>query len=137
MAVTWTEDLATGVAEIDDQHKELFVRINNLLEACNQGKGREEVGATVSFLEEYTETHFGAEELWMKKTQFPDSADHHKRHVEFTQNLRDVRRRLDEEGPGVHLIILTNQIVIEWLRNHIRTLDKALGAYLRRAEKSV
>ena len=30
------EDLATGVNKIDNQHKELFKRINNLLEACNQ-----------------------------------------------------------------------------------------------------
>ena len=33
MAVTWTDDLATGVNKIDDQHKELFSRINSLLVA--------------------------------------------------------------------------------------------------------
>lgn len=135
MPVTWTEDLATGVPEIDGQHKELFNRINNLLEACNQGKGRAEIGSTVAYLQEYANTHFSTEEQWMSKTRYPDSAAHKERHADFTQNLMDVKRRLAEEGPGVHIIILTNHIVIDWLRNHIRTLDKALGAHLRTAEK--
>jgi hemerythrin len=26
---------------------------------------------------------------------------------------------------------LTNQMVIDWLRNHIRTLDKDFGAYMQ------
>jgi hypothetical protein len=30
MAIKWTEELATGVSAIDDQHKELFARINTL-----------------------------------------------------------------------------------------------------------
>ncbi len=36
MAIEWTMGLSTGVDEIDDQHKELFKRINRLLDACNQ-----------------------------------------------------------------------------------------------------
>lgn len=43
MAIEWTDELATGVNKIDNQHKELFKRINNLLDACNQGKGKDEV----------------------------------------------------------------------------------------------
>lgn len=41
MAYSWTADLETGNAKIDDQHKQLFVAINNLLEACSKGKGRD------------------------------------------------------------------------------------------------
>jgi hemerythrin len=44
MAIEWTDDLAVGIVEIDNQHKELFHQINQLLEACNQGKGKETVG---------------------------------------------------------------------------------------------
>ena len=65
MAIEWTEDLATGVPEIDAQHKELFSRINRLLEACNQGQGRAEVGKTLAFLEEYVLIHFSTEEKIM------------------------------------------------------------------------
>ena len=36
----WTEDLSDGIAAIDNQRKELFSRINSLVEAIRQGKCR-------------------------------------------------------------------------------------------------
>ena len=30
MAIEWTEDLATSVVEIDDQHKEIFKKMDDL-----------------------------------------------------------------------------------------------------------
>jgi hemerythrin len=131
MTITWTDDLAVGIHEIDDQHKELFDRINALIEACNQGKGRVEIGKTVAFLEEYVETHFGTEESNMVKLQYPEYAAHKQQHLLFKKNFADIKRQLEEEGPGVHIIILTNHMVIEWLRNHIRTRDKEFGAFLQ------
>jgi hemerythrin len=62
MAVAWTEELATGIEVIDDQHKELFRRIDGLLEACKAGKGREAVAGVLAFLENYVVEHFAAEE---------------------------------------------------------------------------
>ena len=62
MAIEWTEDLATGVNKIDNQHKELFKRINNLLEACNQGRGKNEVEKVIKFLDDYVIIHFSEEE---------------------------------------------------------------------------
>ena len=37
MYIEWRDDLLTGVDEIDWQHKELFVRFNLLLDACQKG----------------------------------------------------------------------------------------------------
>jgi hemerythrin len=34
----WTEDLSVGVETIDNQHKELFSRINSLADAIRLGK---------------------------------------------------------------------------------------------------
>ncbi|MHB9035807.1 MAG: hemerythrin domain-containing protein, partial [Armatimonadota bacterium] len=58
MAVQWTPDLAVGVREIDDQHRELFKRVNDLLEAMSKGKGRDEIAKVVAFLGNYVVTHF-------------------------------------------------------------------------------
>ena len=41
MAYNYTPDLETGNAKIDEQHKELIAAINNLLDACSKGKGRD------------------------------------------------------------------------------------------------
>lgn len=131
MAIQWTEDLAVGILEIDNQHKELFQRIHVLFEACNQGKGRTEISATIAFLEDYVNTHFGTEERHMTRTQFPGRVAHLAQHAIFRKNLSAIKRQLEEEGPGIHVIILTNHMVVEWLKNHIRTLDKDFGAYMQ------
>jgi len=43
MAFQWRQDLSVGFQEIDDQHKELFRKINDLLESIGQGRGIQEV----------------------------------------------------------------------------------------------
>jgi hemerythrin len=37
MAVQWSDSLASGSAEIDTQHKELFTRVNSLQGYCRAG----------------------------------------------------------------------------------------------------
>jgi len=131
MAILWTPDLATQVDEIDSQHRELFKRINDLLEACRQGRGKEEVQKVIRFLEEYVVTHFGEEEKYMENYHYPEYRDHKAQHKEFMKNFSELKQQFDAEGPGVHIVISTNQIVVDWLRTHIRRLDKALGAFLQ------
>ncbi len=131
MAITWTEDLAINIPEIDEQHKELFDRINLLFEACNKGKGRTEIGRTLLFLEDYVNTHFAEEEKNMIGSHYPGYRAHKEQHVQFKNNLNSIKRQLNEEGPGVHIIIQTNYLVIDWLKNHIRTVDKAFGSHLQ------
>jgi hemerythrin len=132
MAIQWTEDLATDVPDIDAQHKELFSRINRLLESCNQGKGRTEVGKTLSFLEEYVLIHFSTEEKIMLDHRYPDYEGHKVQHVHFMSNLDTLKQQFVQEGPSIHIILLTNHTVVDWLQSHIRKLDRALGAFLQK-----
>lgn len=133
MAILWTDDLATGVAMIDSQHQELFIRIGNLLDACSEGKGRFEVEKTIKFLEDYVITHFKAEETHMTKTAYPGYGDHKKQHIEFMENFEKLKKQFETTGPGLTTVITTNHLVVDWLKNHIRKVDKALGEHLKAA----
>ena len=42
MGMNWDNNLATGINSIDNQHKELFDRINQLLLAMKEGKAKDE-----------------------------------------------------------------------------------------------
>jgi len=130
MAILWTDDLTTGVKQIDEQHQELFTRINALLEACSQGKGKVEVANVIDFLEGYVITHFAEEERYMIKNSYPAYIAHKAQHAEFMDNFAKLKTSFREEGPGVHIVVTTNRIVVEWLRTHIRKLDKALAEFL-------
>lgn len=131
MAILWSDDLATGVAVIDSQHQELFIRIGNLLDACSQGKGRDEVKRTIKFLEDYVVTHFKAEETHMITTAYPAYGDHKKQHIEFMENFEKLKNQFETTGPGLTTVITTNHLVVDWLKTHIRKVDKALGDHLK------
>lgn len=131
MLIQWTPDLAVGVKQIDDQHKELYSRINQLLEACGQGKGREAVAEILRFLEEYVVTHFGDEEKYMKMYSYPGYTAHKSQHTLFIDSLKELKDTFAKYGPGINLIISTNHVVVDWLNNHIRQTDTKLGAFLK------
>ena len=46
-----TQDLVTGNALIDSEHRQLFAAVNSLMDACSQGKGRGQIQQTV--MQEY------------------------------------------------------------------------------------
>lgn len=137
MAIEWNSSLSVGVEELDNQHKELFRQINELIDACHKGKGPEAVGEVLTFLDSYVRLHFGTEENYMRKYDFPGFEEHRLQHQEFMANLSEVRRRFTQEGPGVHIVVITNRILAGWLNTHIRRSDKVLGEHIRALKKAL
>lgn len=131
MTIQWSEDLATGLPRIDAQHQELFGRINNLLEACNKGKGKEEVRTVIKFLEDYVVTHFAEEERHMVNFRYPAYQQHKSEHLAFLEKFSKLKDHLESDGIGLTTVITTNQLLVDWLKNHIRRIDKDLGSFLK------
>jgi hemerythrin len=131
MPIEWTSDLSVGVVEIDRQHQELFQRINRLFDACYQGTSKATVAEMIQFLADYVVSHFGTEEKYMIQFNYPDYATHKTHHQQFIASFQEVKNKLDTDGPGPHLVILTNRLVVSWLNAHIRNVDKLLGAFLK------
>lgn len=131
MAIQWDQSLSVGIDEIDNQHKELFNRVNALLDACNQGKGKQVVGEIIDFLGDYVITHFGAEERYMQQYNYPDYDAHKAMHDGFIDSFGQLKKKFESEGPGIQLVLQTNRTVVDWLIKHIGNTDKALGAFLK------
>lgn len=131
MAIGWRDDLLTGVVEVDDQHKELFRRFGELLTACNQGQGGEEVLRLFNFLDDYVVKHFAAEERIMRQHGYPDYLEHKQQHQGFTRRLEELKRQFRDEGTGLSLVITTNHVMIEWLSRHIEKMDKEIAKYVK------
>lgn len=129
--IKWSEDLSTGVAEIDDQHKELFKKINDLFEAYDQGKGKSEVAKVIEFLEGYVIEHFSMEEKHMREYSYAGYSSHLANHKEFIGNFLDLKKEFEAEGPKVDIVIRMNHLLVEWLINHVRRVDRAMGVFLK------
>lgn len=130
MSIAWREDLATGFRTIDAQHRAIFDRINALLEACSQGKGKQEVGKVLSFLEEYVTTHFEHEERSMLQHGFQGYREHKKQHVELTRQVAEIRKMVEADGVGVHTVVQLNRLVVHSFVAHIRKTDTQLGSHI-------
>jgi len=131
MAIMWQPSLATGVKEIDDQHKELFQRVNTLLEACSGGRGKDEIPGLLDFLTDYVHVHFAAEQGYMDRHGYPDAPAHKKLHAEFTKSVAAFKADLAGQGANLNLTVTINRLVVDWLVQHIGKMDKALGAFLK------
>lgn len=131
MPIEWTQDLAVGIEIIDEQHKEIFRRIDALLEACKAGKGKAAVGETLNFLEEYVDEHFAAEEAIQVRYAYPGYESHKQEHERFIQSVDKLNKKFEKEGPSLTMVLETNMVVVDWLVRHIKKVDMDLGAYLK------
>ncbi len=136
----WTSDLSVGIEIIDNQHKELFERINDLVAAIKQKTCKYKIGDVIKFLDDYILFHFSEEEGIMQKYGYPDYPAHKAQHEIFLENFKKLKVELPKleggEKPGSYdLSVETNQVVVDWILLHIASVDKKLGKFLESAMK--
>ena len=125
-----TNDLLTGNNLIDTEHKQLFDAINELMEACSQGTGRDKIMSTAQFLTNYVNKHFGDEEQLQVSSKYPNYPAHKQFHDGYKRQLSEATQELIKEGPTVKALGDLNRIV-GVLVSHIRTEDKKLARHAR------
>lgn len=129
--MNWTEDLKVGVDKIDNQHKELFRRIGDLVDAIRSKTCKLTIGETLNFLDEYIKEHFSAEEALMREKGYPQYEAHHAMHEKFIKDFQAFMDEMRAEESSYTRSVLTNQIVVDWIVDHIHKVDKELGRYIR------
>jgi hemerythrin len=129
--VEWTDDLSVGIQLIDDQHKMLIERLNNLATAVEQHHGPEKIATTLQFLIDYTDFHFSAEEHHMAAQQYPGLDLQKTRHTEFKDTLSNLEADFREEGATHELAESIDTLLGNWLLKHIRTVDVEFGQFVK------
>ena len=135
MAYQWDTSLETGNAKIDNQHKQLITALNSIIEASQQGKGRDEIFKTLDFLTGYTIMHFATEEKLQVEYNYPDYLIHKRYHDNFKGTVTELNQRLVDEGPSEELIGTITAIIGNWLLNHIKGDDFRMAAYIKSKEE--
>ncbi|MGI6577396.1 MAG: bacteriohemerythrin [Eubacteriales bacterium] len=131
MAVKWTPNLSVGVEYIDSQHKIWFEKANDLFEAGKNRKSKEVIGEMLDFLDDYTKQHFKDEEAYMEKISYPDIEKQRAAHKIFVEELAKLKQEYQRSGGNLTVIINANQMILNWLTQHISTMDKQIGAYAK------
>ena len=136
LAVKWSKGLVTGVDEIDSQHKELFMRINKLLETGEQNHDKEKIKETIRYLEGYVKIHFGTEEKYMTKYNYPGSTSHKAEHEKFAKDFKELIGKFEgfdyKLSSEIIMMSDTEKLLGDWWTNHITKTDRALGNFLKK-----
>jgi hemerythrin len=127
--------LIIGIDEIDRQHEALFENLDLLHDYVRRGESRNAIGNTLKFLESYVSEHFDNEVRYMKQYRYPDLLQHKAEHEIFLKDFTAFKEKyalLKAQGEmttflGLDIVRRLNA----WLNNHVLTVDKKMGAFLK------
>lgn len=128
--ITWTESYELGIAKVDEQHRSLVDKINELHAAMRAGKGRASIGSILDFLGEYAMVHFATEESLMERHGYPEMRAHEEEHEKFRQNFRKMTEELANNPQSIRIAVDVEHWLSQWIANHLKKVDKKTMEFL-------
>lgn len=126
--ISWREEFALGVPEIDEQHKKLFAIANRAYEVLKNQllvDKYDQILAIFNELKDYTVYHFTFEEDYMKSIGYRRFLSHKVEHDDFIQRINETDLRKIDENQEQYLID-TLEFVVAWIEHHILGVDKKI-----------
>jgi hemerythrin len=129
MHFEWTDDLNTGIPEIDLQNRRLGEYINTL-DHAKLTANREQVAQVLEQLLDYAVSHFLFEEQLMESAGYEFRKSHERIHEIFAKRLAEFRGRFakGEEVTDELLAMLKN-----WVEIHIKQEDRSYASPVQQA----
>jgi hemerythrin len=131
MLKDWSDAYGIGIAEIDAQHKGFFEASHRLYDAILRFEGAAAVEEALTFMRDYADLHFKAEEAFMRAHDYPGLADHKKRHVAFFKRLDSLADDLGIFGPNRELADRALDLTQDWLVDHITDEDMLYALHVK------
>jgi hemerythrin len=125
----WKEEYATGIDDVDDEHKDLIDVINRLHELLLADDARLTVPAFFARLIDGVSAHFALEERIMGESAYPDREAHRADHERLLDEMRDLVQAFAnaEEVDSVDLAMRLEP----WFCQHFATHDLRLHTTLK------
>jgi hemerythrin len=122
----WTDSLTTGNAEIDQEHRQIFDKLNGIETAIQKGADKECLIRMVTTLLDYTYYHFSHEEHAMNCARCSSHHTNCAAHRLFTMKIRGWLAAIMKGGTSTTLLQEIHQESCAWLMDHIRKVDTGL-----------
>jgi hemerythrin-like metal-binding protein len=125
----WKDEYATGIDDVDDEHKDLIDVINRLHELLLADDAKLTVPAFFARLIDGVSAHFALEERIMGESAYPDREAHRADHERLLDEMRDLVEafRQAEEVDSVDLAMRLEP----WFSQHFATHDLRLHTTLK------
>jgi len=127
--IKWRDSYETGIAEMDNQHRQLILLINRLYEIIKEQEGFESADTILQEMADYAEHHLRDEENLLAEHSFPGLADQLKSHQHYQAQIEELLKTMEQDHRKA-----TQEIYVflrQWWLNHIVLEDKEYGSYLQ------
>lgn len=128
MAALWKDEYRVGIDKIDEQHRQLFDKIEQLLEIAKSGDKRsnqQKCMEIIDFLVDYTVFHFNTEEALQRERKYVSYAQHVKIHTEFKNTVQAYKELLGKDFTAKTLKSFIGTM-LAWLVNHVCVCDRKI-----------
>ncbi|OIR00350.1 methyl-accepting chemotaxis protein 4 [mine drainage metagenome] len=126
----WSEGLSVGVAEFDDDHRDIVTLLNTLWEANERREDPRRLRQILNRLQTHCADHFAREEALFAKWQYPATAEHTQSHQKALARLAELEKNFEEGGAdsiGDDLF----DFVRDWLLGHTINEDSLYTPYFQ------
>jgi hemerythrin len=127
--ITLLKEMELGVESIDNQHKDLVNRLNTLTSMNIKSISKEETKKTLNLLGEHITKHFSDEEALQVQSEYPEYETHKKLHQLYVLEFNDLKSEFTENGASTKFTSSLNRSIVNWIVNHIKTVDAEFGKY--------
>ena len=134
----WNEKLIIGVSTIDAQHKELFNKMEELLNISrdNSSEHKNAYKSIILFLKNYVVNHFAEEEAYQKSIGYKDIDAHQKLHKEFIKNVLKHEKKLVDSDFATKDVKEFIGMLATWLIYHVSDVDPTMIREIEQTENS-
>lgn len=129
--IEWDDKLSVGIDLIDEQHKMLIQRLQDVSEAIELNQGEGTIAKTLDFLVDYTDFHFSEEEKQMAELNYSGLALQQEQHKEFKESLERLEQDFEEDNATKELANHIRTFLFNWLIRHIREVDLEFGKFVK------
>ena len=126
-----TEDLLTGIEDVDTQHRMLLELADDIVETADDEKGAAFFERTSAFLKDYVAYHFASEEMAMLQYKYPKFDAHRQHHANIGVELESLVLKVRAKGFTKEVNAQYCFFVEDHLVRHIRTYDREMATFFR------
>lgn len=120
---TWNDRLLLGFDAMDLEHRDFVQRVQSLRDAAPP-----DVAQRLEEFADHARRHFGAEDQWMRDTDFPPRDCHIDEHAAVLRSVYEVQAVVATGNTAV-VKSLADELM-RWFPGHADYLDSALAAWM-------
>lgn len=122
--IQWNDEFAIGIEAIDQDHKAIFDKYQELYGLMKQGLGHDYYNELGEFLTDYIDAHFAREESYQASIKYKECDAHKAFHKRFIGELQGMLVSKKDKEISNNDLIRMNMFIKDWLLHHIFIEDR-------------